>query len=60
MTGPIPAAMMPKEATDLQFGGVPDSYTPKPFVIQMINGTLLKAKAAPATHKAPVHKKVAH
>ena len=60
MTGPIPAAMMPKEATDLQFGGVPDSYTPKPFVIQMINGTLLKAKAAPATHKAPVHKKAAH
>ena len=60
MTGPIPAKMMPKEATDLQFGGVPDSYVPKPFVMQMINGTLL-TKAAPApVHKAPVHKKAAH
>jgi len=27
---------MPKEGADLQFGGVPDSYVPKPFVMQMI------------------------
>ena len=53
MTGPIPAKLMPKEATELQFGGVPDSYTPKPFVMQMVKGTLLTA-AAPEK-KAPVH-----
>ena len=59
MTGPIPAKMMPKDATELQFGGVPDSYTPKPFVMQMVKGTLLTAAAEP-TKKAPVHKKAAH
>jgi len=60
MSGPIPAKLMPKEGTELQFGGVPDSYTGKPFVMQMINGTLL-TKAAPApVHKAPVHHKAAH
>ena len=59
MTGPIPAKLMPKEGADLQFGGVPDSYVPKPFVMQMINGTLLTA-APPAGHKPPAaHKKPA-
>jgi tetratricopeptide (TPR) repeat protein len=60
MTGPIPAKLMPKEAADLQFGGVPDSYTSKPFVMQMINGTLLMAAPAPGAKKPPVHKKAAH
>jgi tetratricopeptide (TPR) repeat protein len=60
MTGPIPAKLMPKEGADLQFGGVPDSYTPKPFVMQMITGTLLTAAPAPGTKKPPVHKKAAH
>ncbi len=60
MAGPIPAKMMPKEATDLQFGGVPDSYTPKPFVMQMINGTLLTKAAPTPAHKAPVHHKATH
>jgi tetratricopeptide (TPR) repeat protein len=57
MTGPIPAKLMPKEGTDLQFGGVPDGYIPKPFVMQLITGSLLTA--APAPKKAPVHKKAA-
>lgn len=60
MTGPIPAKLMPKEGADLQFGGVPDSYTPKPFVMQLINGTLLTAAPPPGAKKPPVHKKAAH
>ena len=57
MTAPIPPKLMPKEGTELQFGGVPESYTPKPFVMQLINGTLL-TKAAPP--KPPVHHKPSH
>ena len=60
MTGPIPAKLTPKEGTELQFGGVPDSYTPKPFVMQMVKGTLLTAAAPEAPKKAPVHKGPAH
>ncbi len=59
MTGPIPAKLMPKEGADLQFGGVPDSYTPKPFVMQLINGTLLTAAPPPGAKKPPVHRKPA-
>jgi len=60
MTGPIPAKLMPKEGAELQFGGTPDSYTAKPFVMQMVKGTLLTA-AAPTPAKKPVtHKKAAH
>ena len=59
MTGPIPAKLMPKEGAELQFGGVPDSYTASPFVMQMVKGTLLTA-AAPTPAKKPVtHKKAA-
>ncbi len=60
MTGPIPAKLMPKEGADLQFGGVPDSYVPKPFVMQMITGTLLTAAPPPGAKKPPVHHKSPH
>jgi tetratricopeptide (TPR) repeat protein len=50
----IPAKQMPKEDTDFQFEGTPDSYVAKPFVMTMINGALLVTKAAP---KPPVHRK---
>jgi hypothetical protein len=60
MVGPIKASLMPKEGADLQFGGVPDSYTPKPFVMQMINGVLLTTAPPPGAKKPPVHKKAAH
>jgi hypothetical protein len=60
MTGPIPASLMPKEGQELKFGGVPDSYVPKPFVMQMITGTLLKAPPAPGAKKPPVHHKATH
>jgi hypothetical protein len=52
----IPAKQMPKEDTDFQFEGTPDSYVAKPFVMTMINGALLVTKAAP---KPPVHRKPA-
>lgn len=60
MTGPIPASLTPKEGQELKFGGVPDSYVPKPFVMQMITGTLLKAPPAPGAKKPPVHHKATH
>ncbi len=57
MTAVIPKKDMPKEDTDFQFQGTPQSYTPKPFMMTMDDGALL-VKAAP---KRPVvHKKPAH
>jgi tetratricopeptide (TPR) repeat protein len=52
MTGPIPARLMPKEGSTLDFEGTPVSYTPSPFVMVMEKGALL-TKAAPATKKKP-------
>jgi hypothetical protein len=57
MTGPIPAKLMPKEGEELKFGGVPDGYSPKPFVMQLINGTLLTSAPPPGAKKPPVHHK---
>jgi tetratricopeptide (TPR) repeat protein len=54
MTGTIPAKLMPKEGSTLDFEGTPASFTPNPFMMNMEKGTLLKA-AAPA-RKAPAHK----
>jgi hypothetical protein len=50
MTGPIPAAKMPKVGDDaFAFEGVPASYTATPFMMQMTDGKLLrKPGAAPA------------
>ena len=60
MAGPIPARLMPKDGSTLDFEGVPTSYTPSPFVMTMEKGALL-TKAAPkkATPKRPVHKRPA-
>jgi len=58
MDGPIPAKLMPKEGGPLDFQGTPASYTPSPFVMTMEKGALL-TKAAPPSHKAPVHKRPA-
>jgi tetratricopeptide (TPR) repeat protein len=58
MDGPIPAKLMPKEGGPLDFQGTPVSFTPDPFVVTMEKGALL-TKAAPPTHKAPVHKRPA-
>lgn len=52
MDGPIPAKLMPKEGSLLDFQGTPVSFTPDPFVMVMEKGALL-TKAEPK--KAPVH-----
>ena len=59
MTGPIPAAKMPKGGeTDFAFEGVPASYTATPFMMQMTDGKLLrKPGAAPA--KPPARRRPA-
>jgi hypothetical protein len=56
MTGPIPARLMPKDGSTLDFEGTPASYTASPFVMAMEKGALL-TKAAPKTTKRPVHRK---
>lgn len=56
MAAKIPAKLMPKADTDLQFEGTPVSYVPKPFIMTMKEGALLQA-AAPAHHPATTHKK---
>ena len=58
MSGPIPAKDMPKEGQELKFGGTPDGYTPKPFVMMMVDGKLLVEKAPPKK-PSPVHHKAA-
>jgi len=51
----VPARLMPKEGSPLDFQGEPASYTPNPFMMVMEKGQLLRAKAAPTTKKPPVH-----
>ncbi|HSS99509.1 MAG TPA: hypothetical protein VLK33_20885 [Terriglobales bacterium] len=64
MRAEIPAKLLAtlKEGTQIQVAGTPDTYTPDPFVITMIDGGLLKAATPtpapkkPATGaKRPVH-----
>jgi hypothetical protein len=54
MTGPIPAAKMPKAGDVFDFEGVAQSYTATPFMMIMDGGKLLRKAGAPAP-KAPVH-----
>ena len=51
----IPARLMPKEGGETQVAGTPVSYTPKPLVMVMEEGSLLRAAApaAPAKKAAP-------
>src|ERR1041385_4964179 len=63
MSGEIPAKLLAtlKEGTQTQVAGTPDSYTPDPFVITMIDGRLLKQAPPPAAPKKPVaHRPVHH
>jgi hypothetical protein len=59
MTGPIPAARMPKADDVFDFEGVPTSYTPTPFMMMMEQGKLLRKAGAPAPKKPPVHRRPA-
>jgi hypothetical protein len=44
----IPPRLMPKEGGETQVEGTPVSYTPKPLVMVMEEGSLLRAAAPPA------------
>jgi hypothetical protein len=59
MSGPIPAKLLPKEGTMLDFEGTPVSYEANPFVMTMDKGALLTKAAPPAKKKPPVHRKPA-
>jgi hypothetical protein len=60
MSGPLTVKQTPKVGDEFKFGGVPDGYVPKPFVMQMISGTLLTAAPPPGAKKPPVHHKPTH
>lgn len=59
MSGPIPAARLPKVGDTFDFEGTPSSYTPTPFMMMMSDGKLLKKAGAPAP-KRPVHRRPTH
>lgn len=59
MSGPIPAARLPKAGDTFDFEGTPASYTATPFMMMMSDGKLLKKAGAPAP-KRPVHRRPAH
>jgi hypothetical protein len=56
MNATIPARLMPKEDSTLDFEGVPTSYTASPFMMTMEQGTLLTKAAPKAAPKAPARK----
>jgi hypothetical protein len=58
MSGPIPAAKMPKTGDAFDFEGTPASYTATPFMMMMTDGKLLRKAGAPAP-KTPVHRRPA-
>jgi len=55
--GTIPAKLMPKEGSTLDFEGTPVSYTPDPFVMTMEKGALLTKAPPPSAKKPPVRRK---
>lgn len=48
MIAAIPASMMPKIGDQIQIQAKPDSYTAKPFLVQMVDGQLIEQKKPPA------------
>jgi hypothetical protein len=58
MSGPIPAARLPKPGDTFDFEGTPASYTATPFMMMMSDGKLLKKAGEPAPKK-PVHRRPA-
>jgi len=57
MTGPIPAARMPKAGDTFDFEGTPNAYTPTPFMMTMGNGKLLKKAGEAPAKKPPVRRR---
>jgi tetratricopeptide (TPR) repeat protein len=59
MSGPIPAARMPKVGDNFDFEGTPASYTATPFMMTMSDGKLLRTKTTAPARKPPVHRRPA-
>lgn len=55
----VPARLIPKDGATLDFQGVPESYTPNPFMMTMDKGMLLKAATPAPTKHTPTHHKAA-
>ncbi len=54
MAGEMPAKLIPKEGSTIDFQGKPTSYTPNPFMMTMDEGALVKAKGSePEPKKKP-------
>ena len=56
MIAPLPVASVPKPGQEIQIQAKPDSYTPNPFMMQMIDGQLIAKPSA----KPPAKKPAAH
>lgn len=58
MSGPIPAARLPKVGDTFDFEGTPASYTATPFMMMMSDGKLLKKAGEPAPKRTtPTHRR---
>jgi hypothetical protein len=56
MIAPLPVASVPKAGQEIQIQAKPDSYTPGPFMMQMIEGQLIaKPPAKPPAKKPAAH-----
>jgi len=53
MAAPIPARLLPKEGSTIDFEGTPETYTKDPFLISMDKGVLLTKQAPAAPKKKP-------
>jgi len=53
MVAPLPLASVPKAGQEVQIQAKPDSYTPNPFMMQMIDGQLI---AKPPAKKSPARR----
>jgi tetratricopeptide (TPR) repeat protein len=56
MIAAIPASMMPKIGDQIQIQAKPDTYTAKPFLVQMVDGQLIAQKKPPA-RKPPARRR---
>jgi hypothetical protein len=57
MIAPLAATLVPKSGSEIQIQAKPDSYTPKPFMMKMIDGQLIKAAKPSATKKPPTRRR---
>jgi hypothetical protein len=57
MAATLPAKLIPKEGSDIDFEGTPVSYTASPFLMIMEKGALLTRAAPTPAKKPPVRKR---